>query len=344
MQSARPLTVVVPADRRVGRRPALAAGLVAAGLSCALAVFLLVGGGAPAAVDAALPDAGALVGWLLPLLRLGLDLTAAGTFGALLFAALAAGSAPAALAVRSAAAGAALWAGLSAASAALTVADIAGLPLSALVTEPRAAGWLLTLAPSRNLLVAAVLAGLVWYCAGRLRTAEGVLPVLFLAGAAVVPPVLTGHAATEGFHEIATLALVVHVLAACAWAGGLAALVGFGRGALGVQRRAAPRYSTVALGCFVAAGASGLVTALVTLSAGGDLLGALTRTGYGWLLLGKLAALLVLGGCGWWHRRYTLRRLASGDPGAFRRFAGVEVLVMAVTFALAVALSRTPTP
>ena len=45
---------------------------------------------------------------------------------------------------------------------------------------------------------------------------------------------------------------------------------------------------------------------------------------------------------GWWHRRTTLPGVAAGDPAAFRRLAVVELLIMAGTIGLAVALSRTP--
>ena len=46
---------------------------------------------------------------------------------------------------------------------------------------------------------------------------------------------------------------------------------------------------------------------------------------------------------GWWRRRTTtLPGVAAGDPAAFRRLAVVELLIMAGTIGLAVALSRTP--
>lgn len=77
---------------------------------------------------------------------------------------------------------------------------------------------------------------------------------------------------------------------------------------------------------------------------GDGALAELVGSRYGWLVLGKVAALSALAGFGWWHRRHTLVQLTAGRPGAFRRFAGREVLLMIGTIALAVALSRTPTP
>ncbi len=65
-------------------------------------------------------------------------------------------------------------------------------------------------------------------------------------------------------------------------------------------------------------------------------------TGYGALVFAKAVAFALLVAIGWWHRRTTLPRLATGDPAAFRRLAVVELLIMAATIGLAVALSRTP--
>lgn len=94
----------------------------------------------------------------------------------------------------------------------------------------------------------------------------------------------------------------------------------------------------------MAAAASGLLNAWIRLRTGDGVLTELVGSSYGWLVLGKLTALGILAGFGYWHRYRTLDQLAAARPGAFRRFAGCEVLVMVATIALAVALSRTPTP
>ena len=59
---------------------------------------------------------------------------------------------------------------------------------------------------------------------------------------------------------------------------------------------------------------------------------------------GKTLGLTLLGGLGWQHRRRTMPRLQAGGPGAFRRLAVVELVVMGATVALAVALSASPPP
>jgi putative copper export protein len=100
---------------------------------------------------------------------------------------------------------------------------------------------------------------------------------------------------------------------------------------------ALPRFSALALGCFVAVAGSGAVSAWTRLEQPEQL----WTTGYGGLLLAKAAALALLGGAGWLHRRRSLPGVAAGDRGAFVRLAAAEVGLMGVALGLAVALSRT---
>jgi Copper resistance protein D len=130
-------------------------------------------------------------------------------------------------------------------------------------------------------------------------------------------------------------------VAATVWIGGLLALLVHGRGS--ALTLAAPRYSRVALACFVATGLSGVVAAWLVLGGVGAVLDAL-GTGYGALLITKTAGLVLLGLLGWQHRRRTLPRLRAGEDGAFRRFAAGEVLLMLATVAVAVALAASPPP
>jgi hypothetical protein len=97
----------------------------------------------------------------------------------------------------------------------------------------------------------------------------------------------------------------------------------------------------VAVLAFVLVAVSGLVNAYLRL--GG--LGNLTST-YGLLVIGKATALIVLGVAGWLHRRATIPGLAGGPPRNhwFARLAAVEIVVMAATMGLAVALARSAPP
>ena len=73
-----------------------------------------------------------------------------------------------------------------------------------------------------------------------------------------LPVALTGHSAGGGAHDIATDSLVLHVLAASLWVGGLVAVLGRRGRDRGPDRAAAlatavPRFSRLALVCWLVA-------------------------------------------------------------------------------------------
>jgi putative copper resistance protein D len=154
----------------------------------------------------------------------------------------------------------------------------------------------------------------------------------------VLPPAFTGHAAGAGNHQVAVTSLALHVGAAVLWAGGLVALLLLRR--TSALPAVAARYSRMALGCFIVVAVSGVANAWVRVGTWSALFG----SAYGGLILGKVAALLVLGGIGAAHRTRTLVALDAGRRLAFVRLAAGELVVFAATFGLAVALSRAPTP
>lgn len=328
----------------------LTAVAVALGALLAIVVFLVIGGAAPTATATGLQDAGPVVGWLLPVSRLAMDLAAIGTVGCVVFAACLVPAEGVDLrpgarrALRAGSWWALAWAVTAAIGSMLTLADISGLPLLELVRSADVAVSLVTVGQSRSLLIVVALATLVSWCARRVSAAEGTLPVLLLAAGTLIPPILTGHASSHSNAELATVSLIVHVVAASAWVGGLGAVLLFGRTPAVDEVVTVTRFSVLAVGCFLATALSGLINAWVQLAYGAGALTELLASGYGWLVLGKMAALAALAGFGWWHRRHTLVELTAGRPRAFRRFAGRELLVMIGTVAMAVALSRTPTP
>ena len=159
--------------------------------------------------------------------------------------------------------------------------------------------------------------------------------------ATLLPIALSGHSSAGGSHDIATNSLILHLGAASLWAGGLFALLAHVRRRGAHTDVAARRFSTIAGVCFVVMGISGVINALVRVS-----LADLFTTTYGLLIVGKILALIVLGGFGWMQRRRALPALIA-DPtarGPLLRFAGAEVLVLAATVGLAVGLGRTPPP
>jgi putative copper resistance protein D len=173
-------------------------------------------------------------------------------------------------------------------------------------------------------------------------TTAGARVLLVLALLAVVPLAVAEYAEADGTGvpvAIAATGMVLHVLAALVWSGTLAALL-LTRLSAGDLVTAVRRYSRAAPVLVLVVGGSGLLTAAADLADPGQWL----QTAYGRVVLLKIAGLTALVAVGWWHRRRTLPALASGQAGAFRRIAAVELLVFAITFGLAVGLSRTPAP
>jgi putative copper export protein len=324
------------------RLPLAGAVIACVGVVALLGLALAVGGGGPSGAGG-FDQAGLLVDWGVPVARLAARIAALGTVGALLFAAVLHPSGrtlPAASrrAVRAASVWATAWAAAGAIHALLTFSQLVG----GAVTVSSLWIFVTELAAGRAALVVLTASVLVALGARRCRTTLGA--ALFLAvsvAGLVVPAVLTGHSAAADDHALAVTNLSVHVVAASVWVGGLVSLLVHGRDRDTLGPTAA-RLSSVALGCFLATGASGLLAAWLVLGSAPDGLSAALASGYGWLLIAKTAALTALGVFGWHHRRRTLSRLRAGRPGSFRRFAVVEAAVMLATVTLAVALSASP--
>ena len=329
----------------------LPAGVVAAGAAAlaavVLVVALIVAGGAPERGQPGLPDAGLPTGWALQACTLLFQLTAVVAVGCLLAGAVLAPSRDGLLhgaglrALRSTATWAAAWAVSALFAALLSLSEIIGLPVADVAAGgPRLWGQIATLAQPRALLTSAAVAVVVAAYARWVRTSTGGWLLLGAALLGLTPVLFTGHSAQASDHNLATTSLVVHVLAATVWFGGLVGLVGYLRKDAAALAGAVPAFSAVALVCFTLVGASGVVNAWTRL---GGSLDAWT-SGYGLLVLAKVAAFAVLGAMGWAHRRRSMRSLAAGAPTAFLRLVGGEVLLMAATVGLAVALAATPTP
>ncbi len=316
-----------------------------------LVVVLDAGGGAPQPSPAGLPDAGPVTGWGLPLVRLLVDLAGFLTVGMALIASRVIDVDPVAADEALPAAGrfAAVWAGLAVLQSLLFVSDEQARPL--LSADFRSLESLLDglgqSAEAKAMLLQAALAACVAFAAGISRKPAGAMATLTLALLAFLPQALTGHAAT-GNRLLGSTTLFLHVGAASLWVGGLAALAWAALHGRVPLANAVPRYSALALGCVIAVAVSGTLNAWVRLGS----LDALFGSAYGAIVLAKVVALAVLAGFGWLHRQHTVdllrtwrrrRDIPTGTP-LFVGLAAIELAVMAVTVALAVGLSRTPTP
>jgi putative copper resistance protein D len=333
--------------RRGAAAPLLVGLLATAGATVALS--LVVSGATPGA-GSALREAGPVTGWLVHLTRAMLDLATFGTLGSLAVAGWLlprAGRSPDDLLPsrsRALLAVAGRWSLAWTASALLlliaSVSQLVGQSIGRTLSTPALYRLAWEIPANRALLVIA-LAGLAVAAAGsRLRRHESTRLVLVGATMALVPLLTTGHAGTASNHFLATQSLVVHVVAASLWVGGLMVLVLHLRGDAAALVTALPRFSRLALWCFAAVAVSGVLGGWLRLGTSWD---TWTST-YGALVMAKATALVVLGLIGASHRRWSLPRVAAGHRHAFARLAVVEVLVMTVATGLAVVLSRTAPP
>ena len=289
---------------------------------------------------------GPLVSWSAPVVNLLLDLAVIGCLGALLSVLflLRTDGGPLGVqrqrAVRDARQAAAVWA--LAALAGAPLAGATGLGVSFTLLWGRL-GAALELPEVQGLLLSAVLAGLIAGTAGRMRTSATTMTAGILGVAALLPLLLTAFPRDESGAVPATLALIVHVVGATAWIGGLAGVVRYGRGNRVGLPIVLARFGRIAWISAVAVLVSGLLTAGLRRGAQDrtSALDGLVSGGYGGLLLAKVVAfvLLILGG--WWHRSHLVVTQRDADT-TFWRIVAVELFILAAAVGLSVALAHTP--
>jgi cytochrome c oxidase assembly factor CtaG/putative copper export protein len=243
-------------------------------------------------------------------------------------------------ALRTAGWSALVWLVGAALSVPFTAADAIGQPVTQILDPAELIKVAGLVEQAKAWAITAVLVALV-ALGCRLVLSWGWTAVLFfLALFALVPVAVTGHSSSGGAHDLATNSLLYHLIAAALWVGGLIALLAHGRRRGDHLALATTRFSRLALVCWIAMAVSGTLNALVRLSVTD-----LFSSTYGLLVVGKIAALVVLGVIGYLQRERSVRQVvASGSGRSLLRLAGVEVLIMFVTIGIAVALSRTPPP
>ncbi|TDE38681.1 hypothetical protein E1289_01560 [Actinomadura sp. 6K520] len=317
----------------------LAIGAVALAL-VVLALVVRLGGALSETAAPGLSQAGALTKTGLTVAKLGGNAAAVLTVGWLLVAAVfAPPPSPAGRrCLRAVSLTALVWALCTLALIVFTALDLFGTGIGGL-TGNMMRTLLIELPQGRALLIVLAAAVALAVAASVPRAEGGAGYLLAGALAALLPPLFTGHAANASHHALAVYSLAAHVLGAALWIGGLVALVTIGPALRDRLPAVVGRYSTLALVSFAVVGASGAVNAWVRL--GGVNLG----SRYGWVVVAKIAALVLLGVLGRWHRRATIPALRDGTGARpFLRLGAAEVLVMAAAMALATGLSRTPPP
>ncbi len=313
----------------------------------AMVVVLWTGDGRPVASPEGIPDPGMFTSWGLPLSRTLSDCAAVLTVGFLLLGAVLVPARDSELSgarlmwTRAARWSALVWVVGVIAQFIFTISNVLAEPVLQILDPTTALSFARDYDPGRSLVLQAVLAAVVGLSAYFIRTTVGAIEVGLIAIVALLPPSLTGHAGASSEHALAVSSIMIHIVALSLWCGGLWALV-----LIGITDRrsypvAVPRFSGLALWCAVAVAGSGVVSAWIRLTSPTELL----TTSYGRIVLLKVALIIVIGLFGIWHRRRTVPNLGHESTRIeFVRVAGVEVLVMAATIGVAVALSRTPPP
>lgn len=319
------------------------------GILAAIVASLVVGlSAAQALVLLGIPDPGALTTYGLPAVRAVSEVATVITIGSLFFAAFLVPPQKSGVldvggyrAVRTAGISAVVWAATAALMVPLTLSDTSGASFAEALRPENLFGALgqveTALAWAWTTVLALITALLI-----RLAVRWSWVPYLLLLSlVALMPVALTGHSSSGGSHDLATNSLVLHLVAASVWAGGLFALLAHSWRGGDHTDVAARRFSFVAGLAFVVMALTGVINAGVRVS-----FEDLTTTTYGRLLIAKIVALILLGLFGWMQRRRALPALEAdpADRGALVRFAAVEAFVLAATVGLAVGLGRTPPP
>lgn len=304
----------------------------------ATAIVFVLAAEAPSATPSGLPESGATVTWLLPLTRVLSDIFGMVTVGMLMVAVFLIPNGKqleglSVQAIRIASRTAWPWAAAAMVLYAANVADLYAKPLWELEARQL---WSFTelFASGRAMSIQIVLVLVIAIWSKWTFSPTQVAIVFGLGLGAVAPIALTGHAAASGPHMMAVSSLLLHMIGALLWVGGLIALIWV---ALRGSKRLEPavaRYSVLAVWCFAFVAASGLINIIVRITS----LEHFTST-YGILVLIKVGALLTLGVFGWFQRK---RIVARGSN--FVRLALFEVALMLTTIAVSVVLTRTPLP
>ncbi|CAM3421170.1 bifunctional copper resistance protein CopD/cytochrome c oxidase assembly protein [Kibdelosporangium persicum] len=273
----------------------------------------------------------------LPVVRVLAEVSAVVCIGGLLFSAFLLPS-PHRASIRTAGWAAVLWGVAALLSVPFTLADAYARPLGYVLEFDRLLALAFAVEPTRAWMLTALVAAVIAIAATRVETRRSSRLLLGLALFGLVPVASSGHSSSGGDHDWATSSLLVHLVAAALWVGGLVAILAYRKGEH--LTAAVTRYSTVALWCWIALAASGVINALVRVRPPN-----LVTTSYGWLVIAKLGALLVLGVFGYFQRRHGVREVVQTGTGrALLKLGAVEVLMMLMTIGLAAALARTPPP
>ncbi|AGW42653.1 hypothetical protein O159_27650 [Leifsonia xyli subsp. cynodontis DSM 46306] len=309
--------------------------------AAAVVAALAFGGGAAAPL---LLDPGPVVRWGLPLSTLIVNLSLAGTVGALVLCCFAFSSDrdEYGKALDVAAGCAAVLTVAAAVTGLFTFVSVSTVPWSLDRSFTNGlSSFITSISLGQAWLGITLIAAATTILCFAVRNQTAIVFVTLLAMAAVVPMAQQGHSAEAAGHDAAVTSFGLHVLFASVWLGGLVTLIAIKQTLDGERLLAVlERYSTIALIAFIVVAASGYVNAELRVGTLAELM-----TPYGILVLVKVAVLVTLGLFGVTQRRLLLDRLRrTGKRGAFWWIVTAELAFMGVASGVAAALARTVTP
>jgi putative copper resistance protein D len=326
--------------------------LVGAAIGMALAAVLVGVALTPVSAIPGLPAPDAVVRFGLPIVRVLFDLAAVVTVGLNLLPILVGLSRPkAAEKVLAGARRAAAFSALALAVCALLAlvlqtAEVRGLGANG-ISPSAVVEYVATVSAGKALVfvavVALVSAGLSLWA---VRAGESVPAELRAAVAlfALLPLPVTGHATNWRWQDYAMISMELHVLGAAVWMGGLGAVVVVLTANRTLLAHTLPRFSKLATLCLGVVAVTGVFNAVVELGSvpGQSLLTSLAGTGYGALVILKVACLVGLAALGANIRWRLLPGIVRHQRTALVGWAVLELAVMGAAFGFAVVLTRTP--
>lgn len=318
-------------------------------IACAI-VGVLISGASYEAPPNGLPDAGAFVGWSLPIIKALVLVAQMATVGMLLLAGFldpelgkTVVSRRGRTAMLKAAVAAGVWCLGTLFLATLVLSNILGITYSEVLDPAIFSTYAWEIVEVRTLLVTSLL-GLA-ICIGCVFSISLSMVTVWLALTlvAVAAPATAGHAAGLGDHSMAVSNAVAHAVAASVWVGGLIAL-GTLVFSLAKPRSpklvavAAQRFGYLAMAAVIVLLISGILSAYVRLASVSDL----WTSGYGRLVILKSALLVVLVVLAAQIRQRILPQL-SDEPRlrTFSKVAVSELVLMGIASGLGVALTMT---
>ena len=302
---------------------------------------LAYGGGA---AELQLGDPGPVARWGLPVAKLFVNLAAAGMVGSLVTAlfTLRAGEREFDVALDTASISAAVFTVAAAVTGFLTLIDAFNPEIAGPQFGAQLGRFLVEIEVGRTWLITTVAGAVLTVLTFAVRSWTATFFVALLAMASLVPMGTQGHSGEEASHHEAMMALVLHLIGAAVWLGGLLLLVVV-RPLLERRRLAdvVARYSSIALAAFVLVTASGTVRAAIGLREWSALL-----SPYGVILCVKIVALVALGLFGAWYRTRLIGKMKDTDATSrpFWTLIAFELALMGVASGAAAALARTPPP